>query len=123
MIFNIPYPDSKRERSRWNKRFSMNAYYAGKHWTQRKEDAEFWHLLTRSAIARNGAAGLRTIPVEIIFYWDDGLDVDNHAVMGKMILDALKGVVIPDDSPKYVKAVTHRMWDGGKIQVEVRPWE
>ena len=23
----------------WNKRFGLNAYYAGKHWAKRKEDA------------------------------------------------------------------------------------
>lgn len=45
--FEIPYPETKRAMSEWNRRFSLNAYYAGKHYQQRRRDAEFWHLLTK----------------------------------------------------------------------------
>ena len=38
MIFEIPYPPTKRGKAAWNKRFGLNAYYAGKHWSQRKPD-------------------------------------------------------------------------------------
>lgn len=77
----------------------MNAYYAGKHWSRRKQDAEYWHLLTRSALNRQEVR--RTPfekPVVITILWNDRLDIDNHAVMGKMIVDAIKGRLINDDN-------------------------
>ena len=62
-----------------------------------------------------------TIPVEVRFYWNDGLDVDNHAVMGKAFLDAMKGYIVQDDSRKWVRKVSHEFWDGKEILVEVVP--
>lgn len=59
-------------------------------------------------------------PVEIRFYWDDGLDVDNHAVLGKVILDAMKKTVIENDDRRFVAKVSHEFWDGGEILVEVK---
>ena len=96
--FRIYYPKSKAEQKRWAKEYGMNAYYAGKHWSRRKQDAEYWHLLTRSALNRQEVR--RTPfekPVVITILWNDRLDIDNHAVMGKMIVDALKGRLINDD--------------------------
>ena len=59
-------------------------------------------------------------PVEVWFWWDDRLDIDNHALMGKMTVDALKGWLIEDDNKKYFAAVHHGFWDEGKIGVEIR---
>ena len=58
-------------------------------------------------------------PVKVRFYWDDGLDCDNHAVLGKAFLDAMKGYILPDDNRKWVKMVSHEFWDGGAIKVEI----
>ena len=55
-------------------------------------------------------------PVKVRFYWDDGLDYDNHAVLGKAFLDAMKGYILPDDNRKWVKMVSHEFWDGGRHQ-------
>lgn len=99
----------------------MNAYYSGKHWARRKQDAEFWHLLTRSALNRQEVR--RTPfekPVEISFLWNDRLDIDNHAVMGKMIVDALKGRLINDDSRIWLKGVCHYFHDEDYILVQIR---
>lgn len=99
----------------------MNAYYAGKHWSRRKEDAEFWHLMVHKCMDRQGVR--RTpihAPVIVTFRWNDRLDIDNHAVMGKMILDAMKGRVIEDDSRRFVKGVTHIFHDEDYISVEVK---
>ena len=60
-------------------------------------------------------------PVKVRFYWDDGLDCDNHAVLGKAFLDAMKGYILPDDNRKWVKMVSHEFWDGGAIKVEIMP--
>lgn len=123
MIFEIPYPPTKRGKSIWNKRFGLNAYYAGKHWAQRKRDAEELHSLAlwsmkKAHIRKQFVKG----PVEVIFRWNDGLDVDNHAAMGKAFLDAMKGYILPDDNREWVRKVSHEFWENESIQVEVRPY-
>lgn len=119
--FTIPYPPTKKGKSAFCKRFGLNAYYAGKHWAQRKRDAEELHMLARSAM--NRAHVKRRIadrPVEVRFYWDDGLDSDNHAVLGKAFVDAMKGTLIKDDNRRCVAKVSHEFWGGGEILVEVK---
>ena len=56
-------------------------------------------------------------PVRITFAWNDRLDVDNHAYMGKMIVDALKGWLIADDNKQYVAEVVHRFGTEDEIVV------
>ena len=36
-FFKIEYPNTPAGKKDWNKRFSDNAYYAGKHWAVRKK--------------------------------------------------------------------------------------
>ena len=119
--FKIPYPKSKAGQKQWAKDYGMNAYYAGKHWSARKADAEFWHRMTRIYM---DASNVRRVPfkrpVVITFHWNDRLDIDNHAVMGKMIVDALKGRVIEDDTRRHVKGVCHYFHDADYIGVEIR---
>ena len=119
--FTLPYPPTKRGKAAWNKRFSLNAYWAGKHYRARAQDARDIHSLVILAL-RQGRVKKQPFreTVEILFRWDDGLDIDNHAALGKMITDALKGWVIQDDSPRWVRKITHEFWDGGKVEVEVR---
>ena len=118
--FHILYPKSAAGKAAWNKAYGLNAYYSGKHWSIRKRDAEFWHLQTISAINR---LGIRyhpyQRPVKISFFWDDKMDIDNHAVIGKMIVDALKGILIVDDTRKYLRKVSHEFSDDGFITVKV----
>jgi hypothetical protein len=59
-------------------------------------------------------------PVVITFYYNDNLDLSNHATMAKMIEDALKGVIIEDDSRKYVKGIEHYFHGEDFIRVVVR---
>ena len=120
MRFEINYPPTKKGKAQWNKRFGLNAYYAGKHWKARKRDAEDLHMICRAAMARAGAKRMFTHPVEVRFYWDDSLDIDNHAVLGKAFVDAMKGVLIQDDNRRWLRRVSHDFLDGGKILVEVR---
>lgn len=121
--FTIPYPASRAGKSAFCRRFGLNAYYEGKHWGQRKKDAEELHTLAWAAMRRAGIrTGLAKVPVEVRFYWHDGLDVDNHAVLGKAFLDAMKGYVLRDDSRKWVRKVSHEFWDGKEILVEVREY-
>lgn len=117
IAFEIPYP---RDKKRFLRTYSLNSYYAGKHWAQRKKEMDAWHWMVKAAV---GKAGIRRQvfqqPVEVNFYWDDGLDVDNHAVLGKAAVDALKGVLLADDNPKHFVRVTHNFWHGGCIRVEL----
>lgn len=119
--FVIPYPQSKPEKSRWTKEYGLNAYYAGKHWAKRKSDTEFWHTLTRACMDRQG---VRCVPfkrpVVITLQYNDRLDIDNHAAMGKMIVDAMKGRVIEDDNRRWLKGVCHYFHDENYIAVEIR---
>jgi len=121
MKFEIPYPPTKAGKTAWNKRFGLNAYYAGKHWQARKKDAEELHTLAFAAMRQAKIRKeLISYPVEIVFRWDDGLDIDNHAVLGKAFVDAMKGYILQDDTRRFLRRVTHEFWDGGCIEVEVR---
>lgn len=99
----------------------MNAYYSGKHWSRRKQDAEFWHLLTISALNRQE---VRTTPFEnpviLTFFFNDKLDCSNHGVLIKMIEDGMKGRIIADDSRKFVKGIECYFHDEGYILVQIR---
>lgn len=117
MQFKIDYPKPK---TLWTKRFSLNCYYSGVHWAVRKKDADYWHLLTLSAIQ-----GLKPTnkPVILTFYFNDGLDIGNHAAIAKMIEDGLKGRIIPDDNRKHVKGHEYYFHDKDYILVEIREVE
>lgn len=118
--FTIPYPPSKRSKAAFCRRFGLNAYYAGKHWTQRKKDADELHMLTLASMKK--AHVKREIlpgPVAITFRWDDGLDIDNHAAIGKAVVDTMKGYLLADDNPRHFVRVQHEFWSGGCIAVEV----
>ena len=122
--FRIYYPKNKAEMRKWTSEYGMNAYYAGKHWSKRKADAEFWHLMTCSAMNRQEVRR-RPFgkPVEISFLWNDRLDIDNHAIMGKMIVDAMKGRLINDDNRAWLKGVCHYFHNEDYILVRIREVE
>ena len=121
-FFKIEYPNTPAGKKDWNKRFSDNAYYAGKHWAVRKKDADYWHNMVRACMDRQGVRKRPfEKPVEILLFWNDRLDVDNHSIMGKMIVDAMKGRLLQNDSKKWVRSVTHTFHERGDfIWVEVR---
>ena len=58
-------------------------------------------------------------PVKITFFWDDRMDIDNHAFIAKCTVDALKGYLLQDDSRRYFRAVSHEFWDRGCIGVQI----
>ena len=120
-IIRISYPKNPSEKKRWNKEYGMNAYYAGKHWAKRKEDADYWHALTRAAMSK---AQVRRRPfdkpVVITFLWNDRLDLDNHSIMSKMIIDTLKGRLINDDTRRWVKGIEHYWSNDDCIKVIIQ---
>lgn len=116
----IPYPADKKAKTKFCRNYGLNAYYAGKAWQIRKRDAEHWHKLTWYAItqATGYTPKLFDKPVTVRFYWADGLDIDNHAVMGKMIVDGMKDLLLKDDTKKYVRSVQHYFRDDYFSNVE-----
>lgn len=121
LVFTIRYPPSKEGKKQWNKEYGLNAYYSGKHWAKRKKDVDYWHKLTRFEMnAQNVRKTPFENPVIISFYWNDNLDCSNHAVMAKMIEDAMKGRLIKDDSRKWVQGIEHYFHSANYIGVVVR---
>lgn len=120
--FTIPYPPTKAGKSAFCRKYGLNAYYAGKHWAVRKKEADELHALTLLSLRKSGIKnGVLKVPVEVCFYFDDGLDVDNHAVIAKAVVDALKGYLIQDDDRKWFRKVSYQFWPGGAIKVEITP--
>lgn len=121
VAFEIPYPQTKKGKAAWNRRYGLNAYYAGKSWPQRKRDADELHALTIVCMKR---AGIRKAPlkrpVALTFRFNDGLDCSNHAVIVKCVEDAMKGWIIQDDSRKYVQRITVEFHEEECIRCEVK---
>jgi len=116
-VFTVPYP---RNMSAFCKRFGLNAYWSGKHWGQRKSDAEYMHRLVWTALSDQGIPRKPfKKPVRIKFQHNDRMDIDNHAAIEKMIVDALKGWLIENDSRKYYAERTSVFYDGDGIRVVV----
>lgn len=115
--FTIPYP---KNRARFTKEYGLNAYYAGVHWSVRKKRADAWHWIVRQELQQQKIRReLFAHPVVISFFWDDRMDIDNHAFIAKCTVDALKGYLLQDDSRAYVKEVRHAFWEQGMIGVQI----
>ena len=123
-VIRIDYPPTAAGKKQWNKRYGTNAYWAGKHHAERTEDARYWHALTWAAMNK---AHVRKKPFEkpvlITFLWNDSLDLDNHSMMEKMIVDGLKRKLINDDSRRWVKGIEHYWHDENCIKVIIRECE
>lgn len=118
--FLIPYPPTKAGKKDWSRRYGLNAYWSGKHWAQRKEDADFWHMLVRLEMNRQR---VRRKPfekaVKITMLFNDRLDGSNHAIYFKLIEDAMKGRVIQDDSRRWVRSCEMGFHEQDYILVKV----
>ena len=120
MKFTIPYPKTKKGKAFWNKTYGLNAIYAGKHWAKRVEDKNCWEELVLICLKQQKIpVKIFDNPVEIQFKWNDNMDIDNHAYMGKMIVDALKGYLLKDDNKKHYAEVTHKFHDKDFIEITI----
>jgi len=90
---------------------SLNDYYAGEHWSKRKQTRDQWHLLVKSK-APNVHVEDYPVSVECEVRFGDGrkqLDSVNTAAVCKVITDGLQECgVLDGDSPEYVREVTLR---------------
>lgn len=119
--FDIPYPSDKKAKSKWTTRFGTNAYYSGKVWQQRNKDKDYFHALVWGEMERQK---VRKFPYEnpviITLFVNDRLDVDNHSIVLKYVIDSLKGRVIKDDNRTWVHGVEMYFHDDDCIRVAVR---
>lgn len=101
----IPYP---RNKSQFCKAYGLNAYYAGMHWSRRKDNADRMHDTVTAVLLRDHVSRLPFAkPVRITFWHCDRMDIDNHAVIEKLIVDALKGWLLENDDRRfYVERVS-----------------
>lgn len=113
ITITIPYPSPK---SKWSE-YGDNAYYKGKHWSHRKQDADYWHQMM--LVEAPWHLPPLDKPVRLVFYWNDNLDLDNHSIWAKMLTDGIKGRIIKDDNRKCVKEIVHRFHDEDEIKIEI----
>ena len=120
-VFDISYPNNKGGKTSWSKRFGLNAYYSGKCWQARKADADYWHRLVWAEMERQN---VRKYPYEnpviLTFFFNDRLDISNHAMYAKFIEDGMKGRVIKDDNRTWVKGIEMYFHEEDCIRVMVR---
>ena len=105
VTFRLPlHPDSK---------WGMNAVYSqSKHWRQRKKEAEQIHMIVRAAIRKqNRNARKFDKPVRVEIRYNSRLDIDNHGYLAKLIIDGMKGVLVEDDTRRYIKELTQGFHD------------
>lgn len=122
--FIIPYPTTAAGRKDWSRRYGLNTYYSGVPWPVRKKNADYWHRLVTLEMDRQKVRKKPfEKPVIITFYWNSRLDIDNNAITGKMITDAMKGRIITDDNRRWVKGVEHYFSSDDFIKVVVRTTE
>ena len=90
---------------------SSNEFYAGKHWSTRKQIVDMYHSLIWVNLNKNTINNLSlkplTSPVEMIFIFFNNFDIDNNSAMVKMLIDGLrKYKIIPNDNKKYIKKIS-----------------
>ena len=106
-------------------KIGLNSLYStNKHWAVRKREAEAVHEAVKLTLIsqRIDKAFIKT-PVAIDIFYNSRLDIDNHGYLAKLLIDGIKGYLIEDDSPKFVKKLTQSYWDGEGIMVKIREYD
>lgn len=105
-----------------NSNYGLNKIYSGIHWRKRQQTADEIHTLVQIHMKlQKIPQKLFKKPVSIHISFNSKLDIDNHGYLTKMIVDALKGYLIKDDSRKYVTCLIQDFYNGKDITVEL--WE
>lgn len=88
-------------------KISLNKIYSGIHFRQRNDHKDDYHFAVMSANPRPYTG---PFPIHAHYHFKlrgNRLDISNHSYMLKMTEDGLVACgVIPDDSPKYINAIT-----------------
>lgn len=88
---------------------SWNLLYSGKHWSIRKEMAEYAHISVREALIGKHAT-MYSYPVKITISAHLKRTIDPDNVCSKLVIDGIKMMgILKDDTPQYVSSVTVRV--------------
>lgn len=100
-------------------KYSLNARYF---WANQHKLKQEVMAHTVRAIKRAKLEAVRFVePVTIEINYNTGLDIDNHGLVSKAIIDALKTKkIIKDDSKRYVKSLIQNVYNGNGIEVVIR---
>lgn len=86
------------------KTISLNALYAGKHWTFRKKIKDEYKKIVEKELANYDHNTYRYMSISVRY--NSRLDVDNNVLVSKFVADTLvANKWILDDSPKYYKSL------------------
>ena len=86
------------------KTISLNALYAGKHWTFRKKTKDEYKKIVEKELANYDHNTYRYMSIHIRY--NSRLDVDNNVLVSKFVADTLvANKWILDDSTKYYKSL------------------
>ena len=80
---------------------SSNKWYAGIRWTARIALKKTWAAKLAPLIAAAGFQHMERFTANLRYR--SKIDADNTTAMLKLLCDQIKGVYVPDDSPKYFK--------------------
>ena len=87
------------------KTISLNALYAGKHWTFRKKTKDEYKKIVETELARYDHHFAESMSIHIRY--NTRADVDNLVLVSKFTADTLvANGWIADDSPKYYHRLT-----------------
>ena len=101
-------------------KLSLNKVYSGLHWSKRQKEAKQIHEIMRLELLKQKVPRkMFDKPVNIEFYWNSLLDLDNHGYITKLIIDGLKGYLIYDDTKKYVQEIHHAYWLGNGVKIKI----
>ena len=102
---------------------SWNAYYAGKHWTERHAEVARVRALVLASLPLYVAMFKCPVTITLTaFFKGRSLDPDN--ICAKIYIDALCGRVLEDDTPSHVHSVTTASRvdrENPRIEIEIRP--
>lgn len=117
MSVTITIPDEKP--------VSWNKFYAGRHWSNRKAEADRVHALVRAFIDPDSEPFNCPVDITITAYFKGRvLDPDN--ICSKLYIDGLKGWIIADDNRRHVRgvrSVSEVDRKNPRLVIEVRPVE
>lgn len=104
------------------KTVSLNALYAGKHWTFRKKTKDEYKKIVEAELARYDHHFAESMSIHIRY--NTRADVDNLVLVSKFTADTLvANGWIADDSPKYYHRLTitfDKSVEKNYCEVEVR---
>jgi hypothetical protein len=85
------------------KPMSWNKFYAGKHWSVRKAEADRVHQLVRAYLDPDWSMFDGPVEIEFRVYFSNRrLQLDWSNIPAKLYEDGLIGWLLKDDNPKYV---------------------